>query len=290
MPLASIPSPDKGVVYLGPLPIRAYGLFIAVGVLVALWLSERRWKARGGDPKVIGDLAVWTIIGGVIGARAYHVISDNQLFRDDWAKAFRIWEGGLSIWGAVMGGLLALAIVARVRRLPLLLLMDTLGPTVLVAQAIGRWGNYFNQELFGRPTNLPWGLEIDLDKRPPGYVGHETFHPTFLYECLSNLALYGIILLVERRFRLRQGQTFSLYVTLYCFMRFWYENLRIDPANTIGGLRVNAWVSLVLFAGGLVAFVLLGRRGRPWPESVADLGLHPTAIAEARPGDASHPA
>jgi prolipoprotein diacylglyceryl transferase len=189
----------------------------------------------------------------------YHVITDYQRFEDDPLKAFQIWKGGLSIWGAVIGGALAVVVITRRRHMPTLVVMDCMAPGILTAQAIGRWGNWFNQELFGKPTTLPWGLEIAPAHRPLAYARYETFHPTFLYESLCCLALVGVLLLVERRFPLKQGQTFALYVILYTFGRFWFENLRIDAAHDIGPLRVNAWVSLLVFAGGILWFWWLGR-------------------------------
>jgi prolipoprotein diacylglyceryl transferase len=251
--LASIPSPDSG--NLGP--FHMYGVLLAVGVLVAVAIAERRWRRRGYRPGGITDLAFWVIVWGVIGARVYHVITDYQLFEDDPLRAFQIWRGGLSIWGAVIGGALAVLVTTRRRHLPTLVVMDCMAPGILAAQAIGRWGNWFNQELYGKPTTLPWGLEIS---HPPArFEPGTTFHPTFLYESLYCLALIGVLILVERRVALKQGQTFALYVVLYTFGRFWFENLRIDPAHDLGPLRVNAWVSVVLFAFGIAWFVWLGR-------------------------------
>ena len=180
--LASIPSPDNGVIDIGPIPLHAYGLLLAIGVLVAAWIAERRWVARGFDGKTFSDMAVWIVVGGVVGARVYHVISDYQLFTDDWLRAFQIWKGGLSIWGVLAGGVIAVIVLTRIKHVETLPLMDCIAPGLLAAQAIGRWGNYFNQELFGGPTDLPWGIEISPGKRPPGYLNVTTFLPTFLYE------------------------------------------------------------------------------------------------------------
>jgi prolipoprotein diacylglyceryl transferase len=195
----------------------------------------------------------------VIGARLYHVITDYQLFEDDPWRAFQIWRGGLGIWGAVIGGALAVIVITYRRKLPTLVVMDCMAPGIVLAQAIGRWGNYFNQELFGKPTTLPWGLEIAPQHRPSGYLQYSTFQPTFLYESLACLAIVGILLLVERRARLKIGQTFALYVALYTFARFFFENLRIDPAHEIAGMRLNAWVSILVFLLGVGWFVWLGR-------------------------------
>lgn len=261
--VGSIPSPENGAVKIGPLSIHMYGVMIAIGVIVAVYLAERRWKARGGDPHVIADIALWLVLGGLVGARLYHVITDYQLFEDDWTKVFRVWQGGLGIWGAVMGGIVALLIVVRIKKLPLVPLMDTLGPTILVAQAIGRFGNYFNQELFGRPTSLPWGLEISPVHRPVGYQQYSTFQPTFLYEATTNLLSFGFIVYLEKRFRLRNLQSFWLYVALNTFFRFFYENMRTDSAHTIGPLRVNAWMSLIICCIAIAGFLWQGRHGKP---------------------------
>jgi prolipoprotein diacylglyceryl transferase len=263
--LASIPSPDSGVIDVGPIPLHVYGLLLAVGVLVAAWIAERRWTARGGDAKTFNDMAVWIVIGGVVGARLYHVISDYDLFTDDWLRAFQIWKGGLSIWGVIAGGAIAVIIMTRIKHVGTLVLMDCIAPGLLAAQAIGRWGNYFNQELFGGPTDLPWGLEISPTNRPPGYLHFETFHPTFLYESLYCLFLLGLLLAVERRIRLRKGQALAFYLATYTFGRFFFENLRIDPAHEIAGLRVNAWVSAGVCILSVAWFLWLGRRGEDYP-------------------------
>jgi prolipoprotein diacylglyceryl transferase len=262
IPVASIPSPSSG--NLGP--FHMYGLLLAVAVLVAIYVGERRWRNRGYPPGGVYDIAFWVVVWGVIGARVYHVITDYQRFDDDPLRAFQIWEGGLSIWGAVGAGFIAVIVLTRRHHTNTLVVADCLAVGIVLAQAIGRWGNWFNQELFGKPTTLPWGLEISLANRPAGYERFATFHPTFLYESITCLAIAGLLLLAERRLRLREGQTFALYVALYTFARFWFENLRIDDAHEIGPLRVNAWVSVVVFAAAVVWFVWLGRhrpRQRP---------------------------
>jgi prolipoprotein diacylglyceryl transferase len=263
--LASIPSPDNGVIDVGPLPLHAYGLLLAIGVLVAAWIAERRWVARGFDGKTFNDMAVWIVVGGIVGARVYHVISDYQLFTDDWLRAFQIWKGGLSIWGVLAGGVIAVIVMTRVKHVETLPLMDCIAPGLLAAQAIGRWGNYFNQELFGEPTDLPWALEISPANRPAGYLNVATFHPTFLYESIYCLFLLGVLLLVERRVRLRKGQMFALYLATYTFGRFFFEHLRVDPANEIFGIRINSWVSAIVCVLAAVWFVWLGRRGAEYP-------------------------
>jgi prolipoprotein diacylglyceryl transferase len=255
MLLGSIPSPADG--NLGP--FHMYGVILAVGVLVGVYVAEQRWRRRGYPKDGIYDIAFWVVIWGVIGARVYHVITDYQRFEDDPWRAFQIWRGGLSIWGAVIGGALAVIVITYRRKLPTLAVMDCMSVGIVLAQAIGRWGNYFNQELFGKPTTLPWGLEIAPQNRPVGYLQHATFQPTFLYESLACLAIAGILLFVERRARLKLGQTFALYVVLYTFARFFFENMRIDPAHDIAGMRVNAWVSVFLFVFGVCWFAWLGR-------------------------------
>ena len=236
-----------------------YGLILAVGVLVAVYVAEHRWRRRGYPKDGIYDISFWVVIWGVIGARLYHVITDYQRFEDDPWRAFQIWRGGLSIWGAVLGGAIAVIVITRRRHLPTLVVMDCMAPGIVLAQAIGRWGNYFNQELFGKPSTLPWALEIAPSHRPAGYMQYATFRPTFLYESLACLAIVGILLLTEQRAQLKIGQTFALYVALYTFARFWFENMRIDPAHEIAGMRVNAWVSVFVFVFGVAWFVWLGR-------------------------------
>src|SRR6516225_6843866 len=233
MVVGFLPSPSDGTLHLGPLPIHVYGLLLAVGVVIAAKLAESRWAHWGRDRHELAAIWVPVVISGVVGARLYHVVTDYQLFEDHWNRVFEIWKGGLAIWGAVLGGGIAVYVMCRIRRLDFLRVSDAIAPGLLVAQALGRWGNYFNQELFGKPTTLPWGLEIDLAHRPPGYTQYATFQPTFLYESLYCVAALGVLLWVERRFRLRlkRGQVFALYIVLYTFGRFWFELLRIDPAH-----------------------------------------------------------
>jgi phosphatidylglycerol---prolipoprotein diacylglyceryl transferase len=261
--LAYIPSPKNGIVHIGPLPLHAYGLMLALGVLAAAYVAERRWAARGGDPKEIGQIAVPVVISGIIGARVYHLFTGYSWSEHGILGAFQIWKGGLSIWGAVAGGLIAVIVLARIRHLDVLVLMDVIAPGLAIAQAIGRWGNYFNQELFGRPTDLPWALKIDPAHRPAGYANDATFHPTFLYESLWCLLVFGVLLWSERRFRFRRGQTFALYVALYTFGRIWFEALRVDDATKLFGVRFNLLLSVVLCVGSTIWFVWLGRRRAP---------------------------
>ncbi len=263
--VGSLPSPEHGVIDLGPIPLHMYGLMIAVGVLVAAKVAEVRWVKRGGIAKDFGDIVVWTVIAGVIGARLYHVITDYQLFTDDPRRAFRIWEGGLGIWGAVLGGALAVFVLAKRRHLSFGDLADCIAPGLAFAQAIGRWGNYFNQELFGAPSGLPWAIEIDVRNRPAEYIRSATFQPTFLYESLFCLGLGLALLWIDKRFRLMRGQVFALYCAGYTAGRFVFEEMRVDPAHTIGPLRLNAWVSLVIFVISVTAFLWLRAHGTPRP-------------------------
>ncbi|MET8140257.1 prolipoprotein diacylglyceryl transferase [Sphaerisporangium sp. NPDC005288] len=260
MPLASIPSPPEGVWYLGPIPLRAYAFCIVLGVIAAVWIGERRWRARGGEPGTITDLAVWAVPFGLVGGRLYHVISDWQLYFADDAPnrpidALYIWHGGLGIWGAIALGAVGVWIACRRRGISLSAVADTVAPGIAVAQAIGRWGNYFNQELFGGPTSLPWGLEIDPG-RPGTIPGVSTYHPTFLYESLWDLALAGVLVWAGRRYALRHARLFAVYVAGYTLGRFWIEGMRVDPAHQILGLRLNQWTSIVIFLGALVYLYL----------------------------------
>jgi prolipoprotein diacylglyceryl transferase len=258
-----IPSPPWNGFSLGPLRIHFYALCIMTGIAVAWWLSTRRFVARGGDSNVMETIVVVAVVCGIIGARAYHVATDPELYftrgRDPW-RAFAIWEGGLGIWGAIAGGALGAWWVARRHGLPFGDLIDVLAPGILIAQALGRLGNWFNQELFGGPTTLPWGLQIDDAHLPAGYASGTLFHPTFLYELLWNLAAAGVLIWLDRRFKLGHGRVFALYVVLYTSGRLWIELLRIDPAHTIGPFRLNVWTSIVVGLGALVAFLLISRR------------------------------
>ena len=261
--LAAIPSPTDSVLNLGPLPLHLYGLILAIAVLVAARIAEQRWVNRGHGAKEFSDLVIWIIIGGVIGARAYHVASDYQLFVGRWMDALKIWQGGLSIWGAVIGGAVVVTLLARKRSLDLGDLVDSIAPALVLAQAIGRWGNWANQELFGKPSNLPWAVEIDAAHRPAAYPNASTFHPTFLYESLWCLGVFVAVVFIEKRFNLMKGQVLALYLILYTAGRFVFENMRTDPANMIGPLRLNAWVSLIVCSGGIMWFIWLRTHGTP---------------------------
>ncbi|MCW2812996.1 MAG: prolipoprotein diacylglyceryl transferase [Nocardioides sp.] len=268
--LLSIPSPSQGVWHLGPLPIRAYALAIILGVVAAVWTGERRWVARGGTEGQIGDIALWAVPAGLVGARAYHVATDHDLYfgkGGDPVGALEIWHGGLGIWGAIAGGLLGAWFYCRRHGILVRPLADALAPSLLLAQVIGRFGNYFNQELYGKPTKLPWGLEIDAAHWPQGmtFPTGTVFHPTFLYEALWNLVGIALLLWLDRRYKLGYGRVFALYVMIYTAGRGWIETLRIDTIelNNVLGLRWGVWMSIVLFVGAAAYFLVATRRHRP---------------------------
>lgn len=271
---ASIPSPAVGEWDLGPLPIRAYALAIILGIVAAVWLANRRWIERGGEPGQIVDIAMWAVPFGIVGGRIYHVISSPAAYfgpNGNPMKAFAIWQGGLGIWGAIALGAVGVAIGARRMGLRFSVLADVLAPALLVAQAIGRLGNWFNQELFGGPTDLPWGLVIDPahPNFPAGFPADTLFHPTFLYELVWNLLAAALIIFwAERRFNLGHGRVFLLYVMLYTLGRGWIETLRIDPAEHVLGLRLNVWTSLLVGGGALVMFIISAQRHPGREESV----------------------
>jgi prolipoprotein diacylglyceryl transferase len=269
MEFAYIPSPASGVRHLGPIPLRGYAFCIIIGVFVAVWLGNKRWVARGGRPGTVADIAVWAVPFGLVGGRLYHVITDYQLYfseGQDWVDAFKIWEGGLGIWGAIALGAVGAWIGCRRRGIPLPAWADALAPGIALAQAIGRWGNWFNQELYGRETDLPWALHItsSTDGRVPGY-----YHPTFLYESLWCIGVAVLVIWADRRFKLGHGRAFALYVAAYCTGRFWIESMRVDEAHHFLGLRLNEWTSIVVFLLAVIYFVLSARL-RPGREEVVE--------------------
>lgn len=280
----SIPSPDTGVWHLGPFPLRGYAIAIILGIVAAVWLSERRWVARGGTRGEISDLAVWAVPFGLVGARLYHVVTDpDRYFGTDGSlwKILYVWQGGLGVWGGIAMGALGVVIGARLKGILVLPVLDTMAPTVLVAQALGRWGNWFNQELYGKPTDLPWALEIDPEHYPSGetFPPGTTFHPTFLYEFLWCLLAFAAIVWLDRRLRLGHGRVLALYVMAYTLGRGWIETLRIDSVqlDDVAGLRLNVWTSLVLFVLASAWFIYAGRR---WP--TREDGVH-TAAHDSEP-------
>jgi prolipoprotein diacylglyceryl transferase len=274
--LASIPSPHEGVWHLGPFPIRGYALCIILGILIAIYVGDRRWRQRGGAAGTVADVAVWAVPFGILGGRLYHLVTTPQPYFGAGGHpmdAFKIWNGGLGIWGAVLLGGVGAWIACRRRGIPLPPMADALAPGIVLAQAAGRWGNWFNQELYGRPTTLPWALRIDPDKRPARYADFATFQPTFLYESLWCIGVAALCIWADRRWRMGHGRVFALYVASYVVGRAMWEMLRVDPANDILGLRVNLWVCLIAFVGS-VAYLVISHRLRPGredPEEIAAL-------------------
>jgi prolipoprotein diacylglyceryl transferase len=278
MDLAYIPSPSHGVVHLGPIPLRGYAFCIIIGVFVAVWLGNKRWIARGGRSGTVADIAVWAVPFGLVGGRLYHVITDYELYftnGKDWVDAFKVWQGGLGIWGAIAMGALGAWIGCRRRGIALPAYADAIAPGIAFAQAIGRWGNWFNQELYGNPTKLPWGLKItsDAGDRIPGI-----YQPTFLYESLWCIGVALLVIWADRRFRLGHGRTFALYVAAYCVGRGWIEHLRSDFAHHILGLRLNDWTALVVFLAA-VTYLVLSARLRPGREKTVEPGVGEGVLA-----------
>ena len=256
MSLAFIPSPSSGTLDLGPLTIHMYGLTLLVAIAACILLTGYRWTRRGGDWDLVLKVAVWGVAAGIIGARIYHDITSwDEVSSPKWKGVFAVWEGGLGVWGGIFLGCLVGAIVVRREGARVRDMMDAVAPGLLLAQGIGRWGNWWNQELYGKPTNLPWGLKIDPEHRVAGYEDHATFHPTFLYEFIYDLIGVGLLLALDRVVRFKPPALFALYVSYYTAGRFLEELLRIDPAHEFAGLRLNAWVSLVVFVCSTVFFV-----------------------------------
>ncbi|MFE9646504.1 prolipoprotein diacylglyceryl transferase [Streptomyces sp. NPDC006365] len=281
MELAYIPSPSRGVVEVGPIPLRGYAFCIIIGVFLAVWLGNKRWIARGGRSGTVADIAVWAVPFGLVGGRLYHVVTDYQLYfseGEDWVDAFKIWEGGLGIWGAIAMGGLGAWIGCRRRGIPLPAWADAVAPGIALAQAVGRWGNWFNQELYGRATDLPWAVKITSsdDGRIPG-----TYHPTFLYESLWCIGVALLVIWADRRFKLGHGRAFALYVAAYCAGRFWIEYMRVDEAHEFLGLRLNNWTAIVVFLLAVLYMVLSAKR-RPGREEVVE----PAAAGDGPAGEA----
>ena len=259
MALAYLPSPSTGVWHVGPFPLRAYALCILLGVVVAVVMGERRWQARGGSRGLVTDVATLAVPGGIVGARIYHVITSPERYLEDPVAALYVWQGGLGIPGGIAGGFLAAYVVLRRRGLSRTAFADAVAPGVAVAQAIGRLGNWFNQELYGRPTTLPWALEIDQEHRRPELLEVATYHPTFAYEALWNVGVAAVLVWADRRYKLGGGRVFALYLALYAVGRAWIEALRIDDANTFFVVRLNVFVMVLVFTGAVT--YLVRRRG-----------------------------
>ncbi|OLE28467.1 MAG: prolipoprotein diacylglyceryl transferase [Catenulispora sp. 13_1_20CM_3_70_7] len=294
---AVIPSPTRGVWHVGPIPVRAYALCILTGILVAVWLTERRWTQRGGRPGAVTDIAMWAVPFGLVGGRLYHVATSWQPYfghDGDPISALYVWKGGLSVWGAVSLGALGAWIAARRHGIALPPLADAAAPGIALAQGIGRLGNWFNNELYGRATDLPWGLRIHQWNPSAGRAITDpsgkaevlgTFHPVFLYELLWDFAVAGVVIWADRRWRLGHGRAFGTYVALYAVGRLWIEAMRVDTANHILGQRLNIWTALIVGIAATVATVVSARR-RPGREESPMRGGAVAATEAATEGEA----
>ncbi len=262
--LGAIPSPAQNVLEIGPLTIYFYGILIAVGVIVAIVVSRNRYVRFGGDGEFFEKTAIWAVVIGFLGARAAYVLTHSGNFIDRPYAAFFIWEGGLALYGGLTFGTLTVIYMVHKKHADLFSFGDAVAIGVPLAQAIGRLGNWFNQELFGTPTTLPWGLEIAPQFRPPQFAEFETFHPTFLYELIWNaLIVVPVILWLEKKGKLAKGASFGLYLTMYAFIRFWMELLRTDTTFRLFGISRNGWVSLAVFIGGIVWIRWTQKRAEP---------------------------
>ncbi|MFN8077445.1 MAG: prolipoprotein diacylglyceryl transferase [Kineosporiaceae bacterium] len=308
--LSTIPSPTQGVWHLGPVPVRAYALCIVAGIVFAVWLSERRWVARGGVAGQVGDIAIFAVPFGVVGGRLYHVITSPQAYFGEGGRpldALKVWQGGLGVWGAVALGAVGAWIGCRRAGISLASMADACAPGIVAAQGIGRLGNWFNNELYGGPTDLPWRLKIyqwdlgagrartDASGEPlPLSAADGGFyrHPTFLYELLWDIGVAVLLIWADRRFRIGYGRLFALYVMAYTAGRVWIEALRTDPANHILGVRLNVWTSVLVFAGAAIAYAISQRRhpGRESdgaPAAAADADVAVVSPAGVTVGDSS---
>ena len=283
--IASIPSPEISYIDLGPLRIHFYALFILLGIALAVWFTDARLVKRGAASGTMLDIAIWAVPFGIVGGRIFHVLTHpRDYFYEgaDLLATVRIWEGGMAIYGAVILGSVGAWIGARQAGIRFWSVVDAIAPGVLLAQAIGRLGNYFNQELYGLPTDLPWGLEIPASNPayPVGLPDGLTFHPTFLYEMIWNLAGVALILLLEKRFKLQWGKVFALYLIVYSLGRAWIESIRIDPSEIVLGLRINIWSALIGLAIG-IAIILVQSRRHPGEEpSMWTPGREPNSTQE----------
>ncbi|QUQ71775.1 prolipoprotein diacylglyceryl transferase [Kutzneria sp. CA-103260] len=292
--LASFPSPPQGVWHLGPIPIRAYALCIIAGIIVAIVWGERRWQARGGEKGFITDLAVWAVPFGLVGGRLYHLATDWRTYFGPGGNpigALEVWNGGLGIWGAVALGGVGAWIGARRRGVPLPAVADAIAPGIVLAQAIGRIGNYFNQELYGRVTDVPWALEIYNRVDPSTGLAdpingiaqgapEKLVHPTFLYELLWNIGVAILVVWADKKFRLGHGRAFGLYVAAYTAGRFWIELMRDDTATLVFGVRINVFVAAIVFIGAVI-YVILARKRGPREDLVAIREAHEAGLTDA---------
>ena len=284
--LASLPSPPSGSLELGPLRLNAYGLMIALGAIAATWLMGRRLESRKwGTRDDASSIAIWAVPAGVVGARIYHVITDRERVDGRGLDALKRWKGGLGIWGGLLLGTIVGLWVAKRRGLRPAETLTIVAPALPLAQAIGRFGNWFNQELFGRATTLPWGLEIDDKHLPDGFASGTLFHPTFLYEAIGNIVLMAVLLQVDRRARLRPGQLFFVYVAGYATLRFFVEGLRIDPAKSAGGLRLNQWTSIVMVVVSVAVLVVWRPRSTRTDEAGENAATSANSPATDAPRD-----
>ncbi len=269
-----IPSPSISSFQIGPLTIHFYALCLITGIIAAWMLGVRRWRARGGRSESFEAVLLWAIPIGIVGARIYHVLTHlgDYFGPNAYGHWWAIWEGGIAIYGAIGVGAAAAWVAARRQKIAFAALADSLAPGIAIGQALGRFGNWFNQELYGQPTTLPWGLEIDSAHRVPGYEQYATFHPTFAYESLWNLLVAGTLLWADRRFRLGRGKVFALYIALYGFGRIFTEAIRLDYSyDTFGPVRFNEAVAMLICATGIVLFAWLTRY-RPGREEVVEFG------------------
>jgi prolipoprotein diacylglyceryl transferase len=285
--LASISSPHSGVFHIFGRPIHMYGLMLLLAIVACIWLTWARWKRLGGDPDLVLRVAVWGVAAGIVGARAYHDVTSWDQVPDHWWGPFAVWQGGLGVWGGILLGCLVGAWIVHRAGASVFLFMDAVAPGLLLAQGIGRWGNYWNQELYGKPTSLPWGLKIDIEHQgdiPLKYQGASAYHPTFLYEFIYDTIGAGLLIFIGWRFRIRPPALFALYVSYYCFGRFFEELLRIDPAHHFLGLRINALVSIVVFVISTAFFIWWQFiRDEEAPGDVGRRRVEPTGPAMAVP-------
>ena len=278
--LNSIPSPDVSSFELGPIRVHFYALFILIGIALAIWIGSRRFRQRGGQAGMILDIALWAVPFGIVGGRTFHVLThwDYYFYAGaDLSKVFAVWEGGLAIFGALLLGSVGAFIGARTAGIKFLAFADAIAPGVLVAQAIGRIGNYFNNELFGLPTTLPWGLEISTANPayPAGLPAGVLFHPTFLYELIWNLMGFAVLIWLDRKLKLRWGQMFAAYLITYSIGRAFIESIRIDPSEVFFGLRTNVWSAIFGIAIGVALFVWSRRKHKQEETSVYLPGKEP---------------